>query len=293
MKETYLYPLHAGESLKTYHYGMEVCEKGHGFGPAVRDHYLIHFVRRGKGTFQMRGTVYQLQAGEAFLIPAWEVTYYEADAGDPWEYWWIGFHGLEAENLLREAGMGAEQPVIALHGDTRIFHHIEKLLQVKPGDPSSSLSIHGRLCLILAELQPPAGRRPALQSQQTAQEYYVRQALEFIARNYSRPIRINDITRYVGLDRSYFSTLFGKQMQVSPRRYLLQYRMQKAAELLHSTALSVGDVSRSVGYADPFTFSRAFTKIMGAAPHYYRRDIRRKQQAAEAAVDHDGSGGEP
>mgnify|MGYP000836553345 FL=1 len=39
-------------SLSFYHAGWEICEPGHSYGPAVRDHYLIHIVYRGKGVFQ-------------------------------------------------------------------------------------------------------------------------------------------------------------------------------------------------------------------------------------------------
>jgi YesN/AraC family two-component response regulator len=39
--------------------------------------------------------------------------------------------------------------------------------------------------------------------------------------------------------------------------------------------LSVGDVSRSVGYDDPFVFSKMFAKVKGAAPSEYRKSLKK------------------
>ena len=36
-------------ALRLYYSGSESCAPGHFFGPAVRTHYLIHFIRSGKG----------------------------------------------------------------------------------------------------------------------------------------------------------------------------------------------------------------------------------------------------
>ncbi len=271
MRQTYLQPSTKEQELQVYHYGMEVCEKDHSFGPAVRDHFLIHFIRSGQGSFRIHGRQYSLKAGQGFLIPPREVTFYQADAVDPWEYWWVGFEGTRAQELVRGLGLNRSNPVVSLGSDSAIYSLMEQLLDIRSGEAGSDLRVQGQLYLLLGELQRCVGGQSMSQSRLTPQEYYISQALEYIDRNYSRQIKITDITHYVGLNRSYFTTLFCGAMQISPRRYLLQYRMQKAVELLISTALSVGDIARSVGYTDPFTFSRAFKKIVGLAPNEYRQ----------------------
>ena len=58
-------------SLTVYFCGKEECQPGHYFGPAVRPHYLIHVILKGKGIFQKNGVTYTLKRGDAFLIPLW------------------------------------------------------------------------------------------------------------------------------------------------------------------------------------------------------------------------------
>ena len=276
MRQTYLSPPEREDELQVYHYGMEVCEPGHAYGPAVRDHFLVHFIRSGRGMYQIQGKEYSLHADQGFLIPPWDVTFYQADADEPWEYWWVGFQGTRAAEILERIGLHRNTPIVDLPSGGRIYALMEDLVDIRPGEPGSDLHIQGQLCLILAELQAANQRQSHASAAATPQEHYVQQALEYIARNYSRQIRVTDITAYVGLNRSYFANVFCDVMNVSPRTYLLHYRMQKAAELLISTSLNVGDIARSVGYTDPLTFSRAFKRVMQYAPQEFRAQRKRK-----------------
>ena len=79
--------------LTVYFCGSENCPPRHAYGPAVRPHYLLHVILKGRGIYQYKGQTYALSAGDAFLIPPAEVTYYQADEREPWSYAWVGFDG--------------------------------------------------------------------------------------------------------------------------------------------------------------------------------------------------------
>ena len=76
----------------------------HSFGPAVRPHYLIHFILNGKGIFQKGDKTYHLETGQGFFIEPDELTFYQADAKEPWEYLWVGFNGTMVPELLKQIG---------------------------------------------------------------------------------------------------------------------------------------------------------------------------------------------
>jgi len=86
--------------LETLNVGYEQCASGYGYRPTVRSYNLIHFVTKGTGYLDFEGVRYVVNPGDAFIIPADHIAYYEASVQDPWEYAWIGFLGTRADRYL-------------------------------------------------------------------------------------------------------------------------------------------------------------------------------------------------
>ena len=187
MKDTLLDNLHMAD-INPRICGVEACAPGHSFGPAVREYFLLHYVVRGKGIFRRGKREYTLQAGEIFVIRPGEVTYYEADMRDPWEYMWAGFDCAPPFAAL------LEQDVLRLPGALQNFSRIAGC-----GDmPAKEWRICAQLYELFAELD--AARGPA----QGHGGNYVGQAVNYIESNYSQPMRVQDIAAGLGLNRSYF-----------------------------------------------------------------------------------------
>lgn len=73
----------ANSDLSLYSAGYEECTPGYSYGPTLRSYQLIHFVLNGEGVFRINEHVFYLKAGDAFLIPAGKITYYEASKNKP------------------------------------------------------------------------------------------------------------------------------------------------------------------------------------------------------------------
>ena len=77
----------------------------------------------------------------------------------------------------------------------------------------------------------------------------------------------------MGLSYERIRKLFMKQIGVSPHAYRIRRRLDRACELLREGKASVSEIAERLGYADPFTFSRQFTKERGTSPSAYRKQI--------------------
>lgn len=251
-------------------YGREECAPGHFWGPGLRDAFILHYIHSGRGVFRSAGREYELGPGQGFLIVPDTLVHYEASSDEPWVYAWVGLRGLQVRALLERAGLTAGSPVYTA-GDRPPFERFYAGLLEARELPGGDLLAQAEVYRLLAALVAGAPRqtaRPAAPPR--AREAHLSRAAAVIENGYSRKLGAEDIARAVGLDRTYLSSLFKNAYGVPLQTFVLQYRMRRARELLRNPSLSVSDVARSVGYPDPFLFSKMFKRVCGVSPSTYR-----------------------
>mgnify|MGYP005836940863 CR=1 FL=1 len=271
MPEVVRFRRHNNTDLNMYQCGHEDCLPGHSYGPAVRDHYLIHYIHSGKGIFQVGDKTYHLSKGHGFLICPEIITYYQADFEEPWSYSWVGFHGLKAESYLSQGGLTEYKPIFKYEKDDFISNCFNQMLATNELVKGREIRLLAQLYMFLSQLIEVSLDDHHLEINGNRKEMYIKKAVEFIEMNYSRRISVEDISNYVGLDRSYLGSLFKEVLKISIQQYLINFRINRACELMKNVNLTIGDVSRSVGYEDPLLFSKIFRKTKGIPPRGYRK----------------------
>jgi AraC-like DNA-binding protein len=86
---------------------------------------------------------------------------------------------------------------------------------------------------------------------------------------------VADLASEVAVSRSALDERFRQVLGRSPIRYLTEWRMHLAEELLDTTELGVVPIARRVGYESEEAFSRAFKREHGASPARWRARERR------------------
>lgn len=260
--------------LSLYEVGTQKCPPLYSFGPVVRPHFILHYVYRGKGALTLQGKIFPVNGKQIFLLPPNVTTFYQADGADPWSYIWLHFDGAKAVELLHKAGLTRESPVLQpKKGENRLAAYMEEILQ----NSSDELFCIGALYRFFGELLGSAGE-PCERPEQNIRQKYVRAILNFISVKYSEPVGVQDLAGFCGLERSYLTRIFKEETGRSPREYLEDYRMKMARNLLKDPRLPIGYVANSVGYTDPFSFSKAFKRRTGIAPSRYREFAARGEE---------------
>ena len=261
-------------SLSVYNVGRQKCEPGYRWGPGVRDHYLIHYVVSGKGTLTASGKTCPVGTGAAFLIYPDETVCYQADEKDPWEYFWVGFRGNDARLLLAQTDFSPETPVLTLRNGETPRALLGDIYECRGTQPYQLAAMTGRLYVFLSYLMSLSA--PKEDDNGLA---LVRRAAEYIAGHFSHAITADDVARHVSASRSWLYRCFMRHLGVGVSRYLTEYRVDYARLLLESTRLSVQQIALSVGYEDPYYFSRVFRQITGLSPRAYALDRRARPDA--------------
>lgn len=261
-------------ALAVYNTGYQVCTGGYKWGPGLRDHYLLHYVRSGKGVYTYGGQEYHLGAGDLFLVFPSTLISYVADKDDPWEYCWVGFNGTEARRLLQETAFSEHCPVLHPAEADSLEQLLHSIYQARGNTPAADAAMAGYLYLFLGKLMELA---PCEHPRQEMQDYLA-QALRYIQCNYAADIQVNSIASYVGISRSQLYRAFMEKFEVSPHVFLKRYRINEACALLRNTGLTVGEVASSVGFNDPLYFSRVFREAKGVTPTDFAARYRHKEE---------------
>lgn len=257
--------MNSKSEINIYYCGKEACSPGHFFGPAIRPHYLMHFILSGKGIYETRGKKYVVSKGEAFLIRPQEITYYEADAKEPWKYAWVAFDGDKTEEMMKKAGFSEERPICNILRIEECGRYLKQLVDKFDKRDSNEYELTGLFYLIFST----AAGTYQKEEEAADQGYYVK-ALTFIRHNYGYDIKVTDIARYVGIDRTYLFKIFKHFLGKSVKEYLTEYRILTAKYMLQHTKYNMTEVALSCGFYDLSSFSRNFKKAEGITAMQYK-----------------------
>ncbi len=103
-------------------------------------------------------------------------------------------------------------------------------------------------------------------------QHMIYNILRYIDREYMNIKSVDDIAKRFSYSEYYISHLFRQKVGISIKQYVILKKMERAAELLKKTDISITDISESMNYYSPHTFSRAFKKIYSVTPTVYRKE---------------------
>lgn len=258
--------------LYLVHCGQQSCPSRYTYNHKHRNEFHLHFILNGKGILHINKKIYFLEKGDIFVLPPNIISHYHADDENPWEYIWVTFNGTNARTYLEYAGITDNNPVIRSAIPTsQYLPLVKKILGANELTYANELKRVGYLFEILAKLidAQQSANGPIERRYEYSSETYIKHALEYITNNYDH-IKINDIANFIGINRSYLTNIFKKKLDISPQKYLVQYRLEKAEELIRTTNLSIKDIASHIGYQDSLNFSKMFKKTYGVSPKYYR-----------------------
>ena len=261
------------DDLTVMYCGSQVCDSLYSYGPMIREYYVIHYIKEGKGMLHINDKKYYLAKGQCFVIFPHYLHYYMADKDEPWSYAWIAFNGSKAAWYLEQANLTVDNPIFH-YNINNFFDEINMEMHSASQDfVVREAKLLAVLYRMLSEIIHNYKRKRV--AREDMKEYYFAQMVEYIKNNYTQNITVRRLSHYIGISPSYLYQIFRKCSNSSMHHLILKYRMDKAISLLPNKSLTIGDVSRSVGYEDPLQFSAIFKKIVGVSPRNYLSRIDR------------------
>ena len=234
-------------------FGRDVCKSTKSRTTLIPNANLIHFIEAGSGYYNG----IRLTKGQGFICLKNVLCDYLPDKHDPWTYSWINIMGEGAKELINNL------PLKNGIFEFDLSDNIETIRKIKQNEShySDELRCLGVLFEIFGKI-----------SQNKEKASYVTLAKKFFKNNYHMGITVDDCAHSLNISRAYLRNLFFKETGLSPQKYLMNLKMNRA-EFLLKTDYHITEIAHAVGYDDVLQFSRIFSKYHGKSPKSYRKEF--------------------
>lgn len=256
------------------------------FGAHWHDEWEIIFVRDGKFRFYVDGTPFTLQKNQALLIDRYAVhTFSDFEAGETSSYQCFVF-GLrflcpDTESYIYRryfSGLFTDSIDLTqlITGKTaqeqEILRKLKSLEEYSANAEEEALSIQ----IVLLSIFDCLFREKSYSVNphtHTAQSERLKTALLYLNQEYRTPVSISGLAESLHISTDYFIRFFKSMTGFTPKQYLQNLRVQKAASLLYEEAdLPISEATEKAGFDDVNYFCRCFKKVMGLTPTQYAKN---------------------
>jgi AraC-like DNA-binding protein len=254
-----------------------VCSLG--YYPNARGHYtyrkkglpenFLFYCVDGSGWYKIGDKKSEVGPNQFFILPQNVEHAYGSSEDNPWSIYWIHYGGesLPQLNSLQTIQKHFKPAYIKNSGEIlTMFSRMYKALEL--GYSTDNL-IFANLCLPhFLSLFIYNSKQTTVSS--TEKMDCVDSAILYMQEHINENITLQELSSHYNYSASRFSSLFKQKTGYAPIDYFIQMKMQKASQQLDFTTSSVKDIALSMGFDDPYYFSKRFRKIIGLSPKQYR-----------------------
>lgn len=233
------------------------------------DEYLVIYCLDGRGWYEAAGHSWDIEKGQIMFVQRDVPHVYGSDLRDPWSIQWAHFRGELAQSYLDLINITPEKPVCRIGIQPGICTLFSEALDVL----KSGYSLYHlvKISSLIQQALSQIAFSTAYSPPQGSIGLHVGNVIEYMLANITERRTLDDFAEQACLSRSYFSRQFRLRTGYAPVEYFIRLKMQRACELLVTTHMTVGQISRGLGYQDQYYFSRIFKKIVGVHPTRYRQ----------------------
>jgi AraC-like DNA-binding protein len=209
--------------------------------------------------------VMEISAGSIMLLMPGIWHRYSPDDRTGWTEHWIECRG-SAFDFAAQAGLVGADPVYRSNADIdgafETIHHLAR------ADANANQPVLATLGLqLLAHLAKSA------ESSARNNSFLIQKVTRNMLSRCSDPERPETLARELNLSYSHFRQMFKEHTGISPKRYQITIRMQRAQDLLANTNKSIKEIAAILGFNSAFHFSRQFNELYGTSPRNWRSHL--------------------
>ncbi|MGZ3756759.1 MAG: AraC family transcriptional regulator [Mucilaginibacter sp.] len=250
-----------------------------GYYPKARYHFrkrtqgaeqnILIYCIDGKGLVKIQSSSYTIGPGEYLVIPQGYPHSYETDEKNPWTIYWCHFKGEQADEFVKKIISKSGSYKYSIDFLTKRIELFDQLyMYLEQGYSYENITYSN--ILFLQFLSSFVFNEKFKSTIKAESDDILEKSISFMQENVGSQLTLKDLASHVNCSASHYCALFRKKNGTAPIEYFNHLKIQKACQYLQFTPLRVSEIAVKIGVADPFYFSRLFTKTMGISPKEYR-----------------------
>lgn len=241
-------------------------------GPALWSCFDLIFIHSGQVRLNIANNIIELISGQAVLLYP-ETPFRSCSTTPPLK---ISVHhfNFDSDNIVMLESLVKNKFGFKKYSQcdsAMVEHDIERVVNLayNPQSPSSCDLRSALMTLIMCQLQASANTNNQNCSSPSIE---FEKLTKWMEQNISANITLDDMANQIGLSTSHFRTIFTNQIGRTPGSYFSNMRMNKAAQLLRETQISIKRISMTLGYNNVSNFYRVFKSHYRMPPKFYRKE---------------------
>ncbi len=255
------------EPLKIEMVGETYCDKTFSIQRANSDLNAFEFIIDGRGSLDIDGQHLAPEKNDIFFLKVGSKHKYRSDAADPWHKLWIVFTGGFADSLINYY---LPSDVYLFKNCDAVKKYFEGIVETARQDIPYDVMVN-KITIALVHIFMYIRNRELTENADLPE--LIRKKLD---ESVESEFNLDKLCQGINYSKNYIITVFKNKYNVTPYQYFLDKKMDAAKAYLTHTNLSVGNISKTLYYADQQYFSSSFKKAVGCSPLEYRKKTRKK-----------------
>lgn len=261
-----------------------------GYYPNARNHfrkrengsseYILIYCVEGHGRIKIKSNTHTIIPNSYFIIPANIAHEYWADKQNPWSIYWIHFTGKTATDLFKKYCRKNSSKrddftpnVVELPFEEQRINYFNGFNSLLESGYSTEIIEYVNISLWQLLASFIYNDFYSEIRHQNNGTYIVDSAIQYMQDHIDQSITVEELANHLNYSTSYLYSLFKKDTGYSPISYFNYLKVQEACKYLSFTDMSIKEISFTLGFTDPFYFSRLFKKMMNLSPTQYREKL--------------------
>lgn len=239
----------------------------------TKSNYTIWSIYEGNVWIEINEQVYKVSAGDViFFYPGDTYNAYTDKSGCSFLFF---IFSLQLGNNI---DILSENQLLGIYRHSAIvqknMEFINQYIERYHGRDSSLLKLYAFFLDYFSNFSVWAAYSIHFQTfSSTMDNLLIHQILNYMNSHYTENITVKELAEKASMSEKNFIRYFHFNVGISPKRYLIEQRMKYAVQLLADENNSIAYIAQTVGYSDPYCFSKAFHKYYGESPSVCRKSF--------------------